>query len=90
LETAITITADADGRTRPCGKSPAGRARPGDARAAQHGEAGEPPGPGALLLQGICRPFRLLSSDDGRLNERPAERARLDGLQQTEAQLLPS
>jgi hypothetical protein len=44
----------------------------------------------ALLLQEICRSFRLLSSDDGRLNERPAERARLDGLQQTEVQPLPS
>ena len=44
----------------------------------------------ALLLQGICRSFRLLSSDDGRLNERPAERAQLHGLQQTEVQPLPS
>ena len=33
----------------------------------------------ALLLQGICRPFRLLFSDRGRLNERPAERAQPDG-----------
>ena len=44
----------------------------------------------ALLLQGICRTFRLPFSDDGRLNERPAERARLDGLQQTEVQPPPS
>ena len=44
----------------------------------------------ALLLQGICRPFRLLFSDDGKLNGRPAERARLDGLPQTEVQRTPA
>jgi hypothetical protein len=44
----------------------------------------------ALLLQGICRTFRLLSSDDGGMNGRPAARARLDGRQQTEAQPPPS
>jgi hypothetical protein len=38
--------------------------------------------PRALLLQGICRTFRL--------NGRPAARARLDGLRQTEVQPLPS
>jgi hypothetical protein len=50
---------------------------------------GSRPDPGPASA-GNLQAFRLLSSDDGRLNERPAERARLDGLQQTGAQLLPS